>query len=70
MPRGRLGHGDSLLLLGLEPAPDARLGWDIEKLVDELSDLFGRRVDLVSRNALHERLREDVPAQARHLYAA
>src|SRR5438132_2887846 len=40
-----------------ELAPGSRLGWNIETLADELSDLFGRRVDLVARNALHERLR-------------
>ncbi len=53
-----------------ELAPGSRLGWDIEKLSDELSSLFGRQVDLVSRNALHERLRESVLAEARQLYAA
>lgn len=53
-----------------ELAPGALLGWNIEKLVDELSALLGRRVDLVSRNALHERLRDEVLAEARLLYAA
>ena len=53
-----------------ELEPGARLGWDIEKLADELSALLGRRVDLVSRNALHERLRDEVLAQALLLYAA
>ncbi len=50
--------------------PDSRLGWDIEKLADELSELIGRPVDLVSRNSLHERLRDEVLAEARLLYAA
>ncbi|MGQ0804188.1 MAG: nucleotidyltransferase family protein [Actinomycetota bacterium] len=53
-----------------ELAPGARLGWNIETLADELSELLGRRVDLVSRNALHERLRDRVLAEARLLYAA
>jgi len=53
-----------------ELAPHARLGWDIEKLADELSELVGRRVDLVSRKALHERLRDEVLSEARLLYAA
>lgn len=53
-----------------ELAPGSRLGWNIEDLADELSRLLGRRVDLVSRNALHERLRDEVLAQARSLYAA
>lgn len=51
-------------------APESRLGWDIEELSDELSDLIGRPVDLVSRNSLHERLRDEVLAEARLLYAA
>jgi uncharacterized protein len=46
------------------------LGWEIEDLADELSDLMGRPVDLVSRRALHPLLRADVLAQARTLYAA
>jgi predicted nucleotidyltransferase len=53
-----------------ELAPGARLGWNIETLADELSVLLGRRVDLISRNALHERLRAQVLAEARLLYAA
>src|SRR4029079_704271 len=37
--------------------PGRRLGWEIEDLTDELSELFGRPVDLLSRAALHDRLR-------------
>jgi predicted nucleotidyltransferase len=50
--------------------PGARLGWGINDLVDELSQLLGRPVDLVSKNALHSRLAEIVLAQAQVLYAA
>ena len=53
-----------------ELGPHARLGWDIEDLADELATLFGRRVDLVARRSLHERLRDGVLAEARVLYAA
>lgn len=53
-----------------ELVPGARLGWDIENLTDELSDELGRPVDLVSRKALHERLREAVLAEASVLYEA
>jgi predicted nucleotidyltransferase len=52
-----------------ELAPGARLGWEIEDLADELSALLGRRVDLVSRLGLHERLRDQVLTEARLLYA-
>jgi len=50
--------------------PGRRLGWEIEDLAEELSDLIGRPVDLVSRRALHPLLRAGVLAQARTLYAA
>lgn len=53
-----------------ELAPGARLGWNIETLADELSEVLGRPVDLVSRKALHERLRDAVLAEAQLLYAA
>ena len=53
-----------------ELVPGARLGWDIENLTDELSDELGQPVDLVSRKALHERLREAVLAEASVLYEA
>lgn len=50
--------------------PGARLGWEIEDLADELTQVLGRRVDLVSRTALHDRLRDTVLAEAQLLYAA
>ena len=53
-----------------ELQPGQRLGWEIEDLSDELSELFGRPGDLVSRAALHERLRAAVLAEAQPLYAA
>lgn len=53
-----------------ELTPGARLGWDIENLADELAAALGRPVDLISRRALHHRLREAVLAEARVLYAA
>lgn len=51
-------------------APESRLGWAIEDLVSELSAVFARPVDLVSRRALNVRLREQVLAEAQTLYAA
>lgn len=47
-----------------------RLGWEIEQLTDELSELFGRKVDLLSMRSLHPLLRESVLAEAEQLYAA
>ncbi len=47
-----------------------RLGWEIEQLADELSDLFGHRVDLVSPRSLHPLLQRSVLAEARPVYAA
>lgn len=53
-----------------ELAPGSRLGWEIETLADELAVVLGRPVDLVSRRALHERLRDAVLAEAQLIYAA
>jgi predicted nucleotidyltransferase len=50
--------------------PGRRLGWEIEQLADELSELFGRRVDLVSLRSLHPLLKPSVLAEARPVYAA
>lgn len=67
--RGEAGPNSDIDVL-YELAPGSRLGWNIEDLADELSQLLGRRVDLISRNALHERLRDQVLGDARSLYAA
>jgi predicted nucleotidyltransferase len=64
------GHPDSDIDVLYELGSGVRLGWAIEDLADELSELFGRSVDLVSRRALHKRLRPTVLAEARLLYAA
>ena len=67
--RGEAGpDSDVDLLYAFEP--DALVGWEIVELEDELSELFGRRVDLVSKRYLHPLIREDVLATARVLYAA
>ncbi len=67
--RGEAGEDSDVDLL-YELAPGARLGWHVEDLADELSAVLARRVDLSSRNTLHERLRERVLAEARPLYQA
>lgn len=51
-------------------APGRHLGFSINRLEDELSELFGRPVDLVSKAALHRAIRDEVLAEARELYAA
>lgn len=50
--------------------PEARLGFALNDLEDELSALFGRPVDLVSKRSLHPRLRDHVLAEARRLHAS
>jgi predicted nucleotidyltransferase len=67
--RGGAGPTSDIDLL-YELAPGARLGWDIEGLAEELTGLLGRPVDLVSRRALHAKLRAAVLAEARPIYAA
>lgn len=67
--RGELTESSDIDLL-YDLAPDTRLGWAIEDLAQDLSDLLGRPVDLVSRQYLHHRLRDHVLAEATLLYAA
>ena len=62
--------GDSDVDLLYVLAPGAQLGFAINDLEDDLAQLFGRRVDLVSKKSLHRLLRDEVVAQARTLYAA
>jgi hypothetical protein len=50
--------------------PGSKLGWEIEQLADELGDLFGRKVDLISLRSLHPLLQPSVLAEARLVYAA
>jgi uncharacterized protein len=61
--RGEDRPGSDIDLL-YELRSGARLGWKIEKLTDELAELFGRPVDLVSKRGLHARLRSRVLADA------
>ncbi|MPV50181.1 nucleotidyltransferase [Pseudactinotalea sp. HY160] len=50
--------------------PDARLGFKLFDLEDELAALFGRRVDLVARKAINKYIRVQVLADTQPLYAA
>ena len=50
--------------------PGRRLGWEIEQFADELTELFGHKVDLVSLRSLHPLLQPSVLAEARPVYAA
>lgn len=47
--------------------PDARLGFSLFDLEDELATLFGRRIDLVARKAINKYIREQVLADAHPL---
>ena len=69
MARGT-DHSDSDIDLLYTLAPGARLGWEIEDFTSELEAVLGRRVDLVSRRALHARLQDQVLREAQPFYAA
>lgn len=66
--RGEPDEGSDIDLL-YELAPETRLGWEIIDLEDALAELFGRPVDLVSKQGLHKMLRSAVLAEARLLHA-
>lgn len=50
--------------------PGRHVTWEIVDAADELSEILGRPVDLVSRRAVHPLLRERIETEARALYAA
>ncbi len=50
--------------------PNARLGFRLFDLEDELAALFGRPVDLIARKSINKYIRERVLAEAQPLYAA
>jgi predicted nucleotidyltransferase len=67
--RGTAGPDSDIdILYALRPG--RRLGWEIEQLADELSELFGRPVELVSLRSVHPLLQPSVLAEARPVYAA
>jgi uncharacterized protein len=51
-------------------APGVRLGFGISRLQAELVELFGRPVDLLSKDSIHRLIREQVLNDARIVYAA
>lgn len=67
--RGSASQGSDVDLLYVLRT-DRTLGWEIFQLEDELAALFGRPVDLVSLEALHPLIRQDVLADAVVIYAA
>jgi uncharacterized protein len=67
--RGTDTDGSDLDLL-YELLPGRRLGWEIEDLNDELNTFFGRKVDLVSKNAIHRLLRAKILDESKEYYAA
>jgi len=63
----RLGSDVDLLYV---LKPDARLGFTLFDLEDELASIFGRPVDLVARKSINKYIREQILAEAQPLYAA
>ncbi|MFT4259837.1 nucleotidyltransferase family protein [Microbacterium sp.] len=61
---------DSDLDLLYELKPATRLGFAFFELEDELTESFGRPVDLVARDSVNEHLRSAIFHDARPLYAA
>jgi hypothetical protein len=69
---GSVARGDATASSDLDLlyvlAPGRHLGWEIEQLTDELAELFGRPVDLVSKRSLHPMMRDAVLADAAQLH--
>lgn len=67
--RGEAGPDSDVDLLYVFE-PDARVGWEIVELEKELSQLFGRKVDLMPKTTVHRFVRERILSEAQVLYAA
>jgi predicted nucleotidyltransferase len=67
--RGEL-RPDSDIDVLVEFLPDAAIDWDFFQLEIELSELFGRRVDLGTKRSLKPWVRRNVLRDARVIYAA
>ena len=61
---------DSDIDILVDFAPDAHPGWDVFRLEEELTQLFGRKVDMGTKESLKPRVRSAVLRDARVLYAA
>jgi uncharacterized protein len=68
--RGEL-RSDSDIDLLVDFFPEARISLlDLAEMMEEFSDLVGRRVDIAVKPALRPRVRDEVLSEARPLYAA
>ena len=67
--RGEAGPDSDVDLL-FTLTPDARLGFALFDLEDELAEVFGRSVDLLSKDSVHRLIRDEVLAQAKVLHTA
>ena len=64
------GHAASDVDVLIDLQRDARVGLvAFQRMRDELAALFGRPVDLVTRDGLNRHIRDDVLREARILYA-
>ncbi len=64
-------HSDSDIDLLVEFEADAQIGFlDLSRMQRELTDIWGRPVDLVPRNGLKPFIRKQVLESAQTLYAA
>jgi uncharacterized protein len=63
-------HAESDVDVLIDIHPDARVGLvALQRMRDELSALFGRPVDLVTRAGLNRHIRDEVERQAEVVYA-
>jgi uncharacterized protein len=68
--RGEMGPDSDVDLL-VDFEPEARPGLlEVSAMIREFSDLLGRRADIAIKRALKPRVRPEVLADARVLYAA
>lgn len=67
--RGTERHDSDIDVL-FDLAPGVRLGFGLGALQHDLEEFFGRPVDLLSKDAIHRLVRDEVLNESRVLYAA
>ena len=67
--RGDFGPNSDVDVL-IEFMPGARVGWTFIAIQDELADLFGRPVDLLTPGSIRPAYRDEILSTAEDVYVA
>lgn len=61
---------DSDVDILVEFEPGVRIGWDFVTVQDELAEIFGRPIDLMTPDAIRPAYRDEILSSAENVYVA